>query len=200
MTEPQGEEATELARFDTGRITIPAPDEMTTDQRKIYDATIAYLGGPYGPRIALLNRPAIALRWSEMLSALEASALDARLWSLTILIIARHWTSQFIWWAHVGRAEACGLPVDAIEALRVGDTPRFDKADEAALHDYLTQLLGRHSVTDATYAAAVGLIGTDALVDLTVLAGHYNSVAMTLAAHRMPLPPGAKALLPLLPA
>lgn len=196
MIEPASNDARRPALVDTGRITIPAVDDMTADQRKIYEATLAYLGGPYGPRIALLNRPAIAVKWSELLTALEASGLDKRLWSLTILIVARRWDSQFEWWAHASRAEIAGLPARLIEALRLGLDPVFEADDEAALYGYFVELFDTHKISDTAYDRARALVGSDALVDLTVLAGHYTSVAMTLAAHRMPLPPGAEALLP----
>ena len=68
-----------------------------------------------------------------------------------------------------------------------------DIVTEMTISGELDALLDAHGIA---YDRARALVGSDALVDLTVLAGHYTSVAMTLAAHRMPLPPGAEALLP----
>lgn len=174
------------------RVQPPARESMTPQQQEIYDLAVKYLGGPYGPRIALINSPGVAQAWSDLLTSLEATKLDRRLWELTILIVAREWNSQFEWWAHAKPAAERGVPVDVIEAIRLGRRPKFSRPDEAAVYAYFTELYHTRDISDATYERLRGIIGTNGVVEMTVLAGHYNNVAMTLAAHRVPLPPGAK--------
>jgi 4-carboxymuconolactone decarboxylase len=64
------------------------------------------------------------------------------------------------------------------------------------VYDYATELLENHHVSDETYGRLRDVIGSRQLVELTVLMGHYSSVAMTLNAHCMPLPDGVEPPLP----
>lgn len=181
------------------RIDLPAPCDMTSGQRAVYDQAVNFFGAPIGPRIALLITPDVAARWSDLLTALEVSSLSRRLWELTILFVAREWDSQFEWWAHEGPARREGLSPNVIEALRVGKRPAFVNRDEALVYDYLSELMRSHRVSDTTYDALKAEIGSKQVVELTVLAGHYSSVAMTLAAHDVQLPPEVLPPLPDLP-
>jgi len=61
---------------------------------------------------------------------------------------------------------------------------------EVAIHQYAVELNRSHSVSDATHARCVRLLGERATVELTALVGYYTMVAMTLNAHEIPLPPG----------
>ena len=178
------------------RVELPLPCDMSPEQRAVYDQAVNFFGAPIGPRIALMITPDVAARWSDLLTALEKSSLSRRLWELTILVVAREWDSQFEWWAHEAPALKQGLSREVIEALRRGERPAFENADEAAVYQYLTELMRDHRVSDPTYDALKALIGSRQVVELTVLAGHYSSVAMTLAAHDVQLPPGVEPPLP----
>ncbi|WP_054107216.1 carboxymuconolactone decarboxylase family protein [Novosphingobium sp. AAP83] len=178
------------------RIELPLPCDMSPEQRAVYDQAVNFFGAPIGPRIALMITPEVATRWSDLLTALEKSTLSRRLWELTILFVAREWDSQFEWWAHEAPALRQGLSHEVVEALRRGERPAFENADEAAVYQYLTELMHDHRVTDPTYDALKAHIGSRQVVELTVLAGHYANVAMTLAAHDVQLPPDVDPPLP----
>lgn len=180
----------------TSRVQLPPLEAMTPVQRRIYDQAVAHLGGPVGPRIALIETPEVAARWSDLLTAVEQSELDRRFWELSILVVARHWRSQFEWYAHEGPAIERGISREAVEAIRLGQRPTTLQDDEQRVYDYATELLQNHHVSDETYGRLRDLIGSRQLVELTVLMGHYNSVAMTLNAHCVPLPDGVALPLP----
>lgn len=182
----------------TARVELPALEDMSPEQRRIYDQALSHLGGPVGPRIALIGTPEVAARWSDLLTAVQQSALDRRLWELAILIVARHWGSQFEWYAHERPALERGISREAVEAIRHGRRPTTLLEDEQRVYDYATELLENHHVSHETYGRLRDLIGSKQLVELTVLMGHYSSVAMTLNAHCMPLPDGVEPPLPLL--
>ena len=63
--------------------------------------------------------------------------------------------------------------------------------DEQAVYDFCTELHRNRSVSDATYARALGLLGVPGVVELTALFGYYSMVAMTILAHQMPVQDGA---------
>ena len=88
---------------------------------------------------------------------------------------------------HAPQAVSAGVPADAVEAIRVGKTPKFVNPGEDTAYRSLTELLRNHKVSDATYERLYVIIGTRQMVELTVLAGHYTNVAMTLVAHHVPM-------------
>jgi 4-carboxymuconolactone decarboxylase len=178
------------------RVAVPPVGTMDDRQKAIRDQSSQFLGGPYGPRMALINLPEIEAGWGAVLTALEKTRLDRRLWELSILIVARRWDSQFEWWAHAPRAAKTGLSPTVISDLRDGRMPHFDRPDEAAVYRYFTELYQRHDVSDDAYAHLIDLIGSDATVELSVLAAHYDGVAMLIASQHVVLPPGAQPPLP----
>jgi 4-carboxymuconolactone decarboxylase len=65
------------------------------------------------------------------------------------------------------------------------------KPDETVVYDFCTELRERRRVSDATFKAAITLLGEQGVVDLIGLMGYYDLVSMTLNVDRYPLPAGA---------
>ncbi|QXJ21146.1 carboxymuconolactone decarboxylase family protein [Actinomadura graeca] len=171
----------------TGWPRLPLPERMSPEQAAIHDSSVARFGGPYGPRLPLVLAPGLHAPWAEMSERLAAGALPGRLRELAILVTARFWGADFIWYAHEDPALAAGLPPRTLDLIRAGK-PVEGTAAERAVAEVVTELLERHRVGDRTHARAAELIGTGCLVELTVLVGHYSGVAFLLAVHAAPLP------------
>lgn len=178
------------------RVPLPALQTMNAAQRASYDQSVAAFGAPTGPRLVMIDTPEVAAAWTGLAGALAKSALPKSLWELTILTVAREWDSQFEWWAHEPAALKAGVSPEVIAAIKTGETPRFGNDAQAATYSYVTELYRHHRVADATYDRLRAIIGSRQLVELTVLMGHYNNVAIALAAHDVQLPPGVAAPLP----
>jgi 4-carboxymuconolactone decarboxylase len=167
------------------------PEEMSVDQRRVADAIC---GGPRGsldgPFMAWLQSPQMADRAQWLGEFLRfGTALPARLSELAILLVARHWTSQFEWRAHAQMALNAGVPPDVIEAIREQRLPAL-RADETTVVDFVSQLLVHHHVSDEVFAQAVALFERRGVVELVGIAGYYTLVAMTLNAFEVPIPEG----------
>jgi 4-carboxymuconolactone decarboxylase len=65
-------------------------------------------------------------------------------------------------------------------------------ADEEAAYDFCSELRQNQSVSDATYARAVGKFGEQGVIDMTGLVGYYTTLAMIMNVSRAPLPEGKK--------
>jgi 4-carboxymuconolactone decarboxylase len=180
------------------RIPLFPKDDMTPEQRRVYDAVVSGPRGKVeGPLRAALHRPELADKWQQFGAALRyGTTLAPRLSELAILITARAWDSQFEWYAHEPHAARAGLAAEVIEAVRAGERPKFANPDEAAVYDYVTELQRAHAVSEATYRRALELFDVVGVVELTALTGYYSMVAMTLNAHEIPLPPGSTPPLP----
>jgi 4-carboxymuconolactone decarboxylase len=75
-----------------------------------------------------------------------------------------------------------------IDAIAVAAPPAFEDASDAAVYEYTRQLLQHGVVDDAAYQNVLAIFGEAGTVELTAIAGYYSMVAMTLNAHRIPLP------------
>jgi 4-carboxymuconolactone decarboxylase len=176
------------------RITLPSPEDMNAEQRKVHDKVVAGRRGQLrGPLRAALHNPELADRWQALGELLRyRTSLPPRLSELAILVTARACRSPFEWYAHRPEAERAGLPQDIIEAILAERTPEVWSDDEAAVYHYAHELNRYRSVSDRTHARAVERFGEKAVVELTALVGYYTMVAMTLNAHEIPLPEGVQ--------
>jgi 4-carboxymuconolactone decarboxylase len=180
------------------RIPLFPKDDMTPEQRRVYDAVVSGPRGKVeGPLRAALHRPELADKWQQFGAALRyGTTLAPRLSELAILITARAWDSQFEWYAHEPHALRAGLAAEVIAALRADERPAFANPDEEAIYDYVTELQRDRAVSDATYRRVLEVFDVVGVVELTALTGYYSMVAMTLNAHEIPLPPGTPPPLP----
>ena len=163
---------------------------MNPEQRAVYDEIV---GGRrarlVGPLRAALHNPALADRWQKLGTLLRfGTSIAPRLSELAILVTARRWNSQLEWLIHAADGLAAGLPQPVIDAIAVAAPPVFDNASDAAVYEYTRQLLQHGAVGDAAYQAVLARFGEAGAVELTAIIGYYSMVAMTLNAHRIPLP------------
>jgi 4-carboxymuconolactone decarboxylase len=173
---------------------ISTDSDLTPDQRRVVDGILGRRGGRIpGPFRLSLHCPAITEAWHPLGETLRLnSGFPLRLSELTILLAARCWDCEYVFNAHASIAIEGGLPKSVVAALQKGGRPDFEQADEAAIHDYCTELFERHAVSERTYARALELFGVPGVVELTALFGYYTMVAMTILAHEMPVPGDAK--------
>jgi 4-carboxymuconolactone decarboxylase len=120
------------------------------------------------------------------------SSIPPKLNELAIIITARHWTSQYEWYAHRRAAQNAGLSQSIIDAVAAGTRPASMAADEQAVYDFVNELLTTKQVSDATFKAAKDTFGERGVVDLIGVTGYYGLVSMLLNVDRYPLPEGTK--------
>jgi 4-carboxymuconolactone decarboxylase len=168
-----------------------AADELTAGPRK----------GVKGPFIPLLRSPRLLARLQKVGEYLRfESSLSRRVNELVTLVVARAWTQQFEWAAHVPLALAAGTARETIDALREGRRPTGTSREEELAYDFTTELLRTRGVSDATYRACVEAFGERGLVELVGLVGYFTGIAMVLnVAHTPPEPGGNVEPLPSLP-
>lgn len=177
------------------RISLPAPETMNPEQRAVYDDIV---GGRrarlVGPLRAALHNPALADRWQKLGALLRfGTSIAPRQSELAILVTARRWNSQLEWLIHAADGLAAGLPQGVIDAMLVAAPPVFADAGDAAVYEYTRQLLQHGVVDDDAYGLVLAAFGEAGTVELTAIVGYYSMVAMTLNAHRIPLPDDAGA-------
>lgn len=180
------------------RLYLPTPDELSDEQRKVYDEVVSGPRGRLvGPLRAVIHSPELAARWSRIGEFLRYStSLPPKLNELAIIVAGRYWNSQLEFHIHADAARAAGLDPACIEAIRLGESPVFAEEAEREVYDYARLLLQTGRLPEAVHAAIVARWGERGAVELTGVIGYYTMVSLMLNAHEIPLPDGAVAPLP----
>jgi len=176
---------------------IPA-DKLTDAQKKAIEefkaARSADISGPFVP---LLRSPEVMTRARAMGDYLRfRSSLPPRLSEFVILLTARRWTQQYEWNAHAPLAVKGGLKEQIVKAVADGRRPEGMAEDEEIVFALFDEIQMTQSVSDATYARALGKIGEQGIIDVMGITGYYTLLAMVMNTARTPLPDGAKPQLP----
>jgi 4-carboxymuconolactone decarboxylase len=171
---------------------IPA-EKMTPEQKKAAAEFAAGRGTPvFGPFVPLLRSPEVMLRAKAMGDYLRfKTVLPPRLNEFAILITARQWTQQYEWAVHHPIALKAGLNPEIARAVAEGRRPQSMPEEEEIVYEFCTELHRNQSVSDATYARALGKFGEQGIIDLTGVNGYYTLLAMVLNTARTALPKGA---------
>jgi 4-carboxymuconolactone decarboxylase len=185
------------------RIAPPLASTLSAEQRLLSQRMQDSLNTPDGRRLGVLGPRAVLLHDPKTLTgylgigdAMASAPVPLRCKELAILVTARATDSDYEWAAHERAALAAGVPVDVAGAIKLGRTPTFKAAADRIVYEYTTELHRDHYVSDTTYQAAWNLLGTNGLINLTLVIGHYVNVAYTVNAHRIELPAGSTPLPP----
>lgn len=176
-----------------GRLPPIPPEQLTPEQNKVLDAIQS------GPRGAGLRGPFNALvRSPELCDLVQrvgayvryGTSLPGKLNELAICMAGRKWTAQYEFYAHRRLAIQAGLNPAITDAVAAGTRPTGMDGDEAAVYDFVTELLGSGQVSDARYDAIKSRFGERGVMDLVGAVGYYSLVSLVLNVAQVPLPPG----------
>ena len=164
------------------RFPLLARESMSAAQQDVYQRKMI---GPWadlrGPFNAFMRSPAMADKALELGNHIRhGNSLSDALTELAILVVGRHWTAQYEWWAHYKRAKAAGLPMHIADAIAKHERPTGMSADEEMVYDFSTELLRSQQVGDATWARAKKLYSEQQNVDLVTTCGFYVLISMLL--------------------
>ena len=166
--------------------------EMSAPQKKMFENLISgERRGASGPFNVLLRSPEMGDLAQQFGASMRYhSSIPPKLNELAIIITARQWTSQYEWYAHRRAAQNAGLSQGIIDAVAAGTRPASMAADEAAVYNFVSELLTTKQVSDATFKAAKDAFGERGVVDLIGVTGYYQLVSMLLNVDGYPLPDG----------
>ena len=175
-------------------------DEMNAAQKKMIDNLLAGpRGGAEGPFNVLLRSPEMGdLAGTFGAATRFNTSIPRKLNELAIILVGRHWTSQFEWAAHHRAALQAGLSPAICDAIAEGKRPASMAKDEEVVYNFVTELLNTTQMSDATFNATKAMFGERGIVDLVGVMGWYHTVSMLLNVDQYPLPDGQKPELTLL--
>jgi alkylhydroperoxidase family enzyme len=186
-----------------GRLTWLAPSDLDAAQRAVYDRIVAgpRAGGPFrvigphgrleGPFNAMLVSPAVGGALQELGAAIRyRTSLRDRAREIAILTLAAERRSDFEWYAHVQVGRTVALTDTELDALRVGEGCASFRRDEDVVRRCVQALCRTADLDERLHAEAAKELGERATVELVMLVGYYDLLALSLRVWATPLPAG----------
>ena len=160
--------------------------------REAFDAVLEANGGSVsGPTSITVNSPEMARRRGHLTNYLRyENDIPQNILELAICTAARAMDCAYVWNAHAPAARRAGVSDAVIDALREKRAMPEMSAAEAAIVKYGQEFYANHKVADATFQEALAQFGTQQLVELTSLMGHYAQTSFILNAFEVSLPEG----------
>ena len=185
-----------VSRLRGNRIATPNDYDTLTPAQKQYVASIlsgprSDISGPLGvmmvtPELGDLSQKALA--YARFAGREGFSTVPPKLNELAILVVAKHWSAEYVWNAHHTAAVRFGLPAEVVEAIRAGKRPTAMEKDVEVIYDFATEFMGRRTLSDGSVNAAKTVLGSDrGVVDLVGTMGLYQISSMMVALDKTPL-------------
>jgi len=161
------------------RIPLITREGATDEQRRVGDFIYVKRNEEYaGPSAIMLHIPKLAECFEYMREHVQAAGLPNDLHQLATLVLARHWSVDYVWNVRVMIAKRAGIGDDIIDAIANRRRPTFADPRMDAIYVYVSELLGPVGVSDAAYAKAKEALGSDEqLIELTAVVGLYTFLA-----------------------
>jgi len=177
------------------RIAALEKDQLGPYQMQIHDEIAgARSGAVRGPFAIWLRLPELADKANQFGNVMRRGRLDRRLFELMVLVVARHWSAQYEWYAHERNALAAGISPEIVEAIRSRRLPEFERGDEKQIYELVTELHETRRLAQASYDRALAVLGEEPLIELVTAIGFYTTVAMVINVFEAPVPGDARPL------
>lgn len=145
-------------------------------------------GGPPNLFTTLARHRRMFRPWLRFAAALmPRGALPRRDSELVILRVAHNCGCEYEWRHHAVLARREGLSDRTVQRVRVGPNAPGWNTREAALLAATDELHERRDLSDELFATLAGQLTETELIELPMLVGHYEMLAMTLNSLRVPL-------------
>ena len=182
-----------VSRLRGNRIQTPNNwDTLTPQQRKYVESILSGprsdISGPLGvmmvsPELGDLAQKAVA--YSRFAGREGFSTVPPKLNELAILVVAKHWSAEYVWNAHHNAA--------VVESIRNGKRPVAMERDVEAVYNFAAEFMRDREVSDATLQAAKNVLGGDrGVVDLVGTMALYQLSSMMVSLDQTPLAAGTK--------
>lgn len=176
----------------------PDLDALTEEQQAVADAVAS---GPRsvvrGPVRLWLHSPGLADRAQKLGEFLRwGTSLEGRVSELVILVVARHYGCDYIWFNHSRFAHDQGLGKEVIEAILHNNVPAFAKDDEATAYEFTRAVMAGGRVPDELLRRAKSVFGERGVVEMGAIVSHYHGGAIVLGLADTVLPDGTRRCLP----
>src|SRR5215470_14500767 len=171
------------------RILEIPPDQLTAEQKTVFERLTAGRGRILGPYKVWIHSPTVADGMEHIGTHLnKRGTLSTREVEIGILVIAQHWDADYVRQAHIRAGRAAGLSDEIIDAVLAGRDPKLADPHERAVHRFAAALTAGAKLADAEFAEIESALGRDGVAEVLVLLGYYTSVCLAMKVHEVPIP------------
>lgn len=178
-------------------ISLPDLQNLSAEQQRVAGEVAAGPRGEVrGPVRLWLHSPELADRAQKLGAFFRVgTVLPQRICELAILVTARHYDCDYIWFNHSRQALKHGISAATVEHLRMRQTPSLNEPGDLAVYDFAISMLRYGKVSVPVLDQAVAAFGERGVVELGSLLAHYHSGAIVLSLSDITLPDGSKGCL-----
>ena len=179
------------------RVPYATRESMKDDaEQAIWDDIETSRGGVARNYAALLNNPqASAAMIGLGTHARYNTTMEPRIKALAVLTAAREACGHYVWTVNQPAAKDAGLSDDVIATIREYRAPNGLEPKDAAIVQFMIELLRQHRISDATFEAVRAIVGDAGVVDMLAVTGYYHTLAHALNALDVDLPDGTTSAL-----
>ena len=173
------------------------PAAFSPEQHKLYDAMMASRpdGKLQGPSTMWIRNAGLAAVTGQMAKLLRYEGkLEALLFEMITLLVARQWTAHYVWSVHAKEATRVGLEPEVIEAIRTRRIPPFSHERQKIVYEITNELVDTKAICDGSYLRAQHEFGVDLLLEIVTAVGFYTLICMTIKTFEVPAPGDATPL------
>ncbi len=173
------------------RVPLATRDTMTPAGQEVWDEIESSRGGVARNYAAILNNPQAAKYMATLGGyARFETPLDPRIKALAVLTAAREASGHYVWTVNQRAAREADISDDVIAAIHEYRAPAGLNSQDAAVVQFVLELLRQHRVSDASFEGLRSLVGDAGVIDVLVVVAYYHGLAHTLQALDVELPEG----------
>ncbi|MYC30508.1 MAG: hypothetical protein F4X65_10540 [Chloroflexi bacterium] len=175
------------------RVPFATRENMDPAGQAVWDDIQNSRGGVQRNYAALLNNPQAAGAYANLGGyARFETPLDKRVKALAVLTAAREAGGHYVWTVNQRAAREAELSDGVIAAIREFRAPAGLEASDAAVVQFVIELLRHHRISDATFEGLREQVGDAGIVDVLIVVAYYHGLAHSLQALQVELPEGVQ--------
>ena len=173
------------------RVPFAVRETMDAAGQAVWDEIESSRGGVARNYAALLNNPPAAGSLAGLGGyARYETPPPPRIKALAVLTAAREACGHYVWTVNQPAARDAGLSAEIIAAIREYRAPAGLAPEDAAVVQFVLEILRQHRISEATFEAVRALVGDAGVVDVLIVSGYYHTLAHCLQALEVELPEG----------
>ncbi len=173
------------------RVPFATRENMDAAGQAVWDEIETSRGGVQRNYAALLNNPQASSNFAHLGGYVRfETPLPPRVKAVAVLTAAREACGHYVWTVNQPAARNAGLTDSEIAAIHEYRSPAGLSGDDAAVSQFVIELLRQHRVANSTFEAVRGIIGDSGIVDMLVVVAYYHGLAHSLQALQVELPDG----------
>ena len=173
------------------RIPPVTREQMSDEQKRVYDDVKATTGRVGGPSLGYIYSPGLWESNNQVSDYFQDCGFTAAQTRIAAIVTARFWEAQYPWAVQVRAALAAGVDRAVIDAVNAGEQPDLPDAADRVVYDIASEILNTKKVSQATYEKGAELLGYRGLIDAIGVVGHFTLVGMVAITAEVDPPPDA---------